>query len=408
MAQAASPAPSGRQVRLIAFVFVAIVLILGAAYYWFLSADYGVLARNVRPEQAAAIVEELKKDDVAYELRDGGTTIMVPTNKLDAARLDVSSGDLPVKGTVGFELFNQSDMGLTDFAQKVNYQRALQGEIARTIMGMDGIAFARVHIALPERSLFRTTRSEPRAAVTLTPQAGVPIDAERVAGIQRLVAATIPDLALDQVAVLNERGQLLTPEFSDVPGASSSQSAIENNYSDRAARAIASVNPRAHVQVKVTVVPRTGVVAGENGGSTQAPGQVRDHSIRVVLFERSPLSLGDEQLIRSAVTSELMLQVAGGDQLQFSPAPEIAASGFVDRQTIVPAAGAPTAAREAAQEAFMARLTRSWTIALFLLVAVALLVGGSQIHRKRLQRRHDLANRIRQQLLLVEGAARAA
>src|SRR5204863_6003346 len=125
---------------------------------------------------------------------------------------------------------NQSDMGLTDFAQKVNYQRALQGEIARTIMTMDGIAYARVHIALPERSLFRTTRSEPRAAVTITPQPGIDIDPGRIAGIQRLIAATVPDLALDQIAILNERGQLLTPEFSDAPGAGGSESATEYNY----------------------------------------------------------------------------------------------------------------------------------------------------------------------------------
>jgi flagellar M-ring protein FliF len=395
----AVPASSARQFRVAAIVLVAVVGLLGAAYYWFLTGDYAVLARGVRPEQAAAMVDELKKDNVAYELRDGGTTILVPTGKFDAARLDVSSGDLPAKGTVGFELFNQSDMGLTDFAQKVNYQRALQGEIARTIMAMDGIAYARVHLALPERSLFRTTTSEPRAAVTLTPQPGVEIDSDRIAGIQRLVAATIPDLAIDQVAILNERGQLLTPEFSDVPAAASSQSAIENNYGDRVARAVASVAPRAHVQVKVTVMPRA------PGASADASG--RDHSIRVVLFERSPLVMPDEQLVRSAVTSELQLQPALGDQLLFSPAPEIAAQGPANMAIGAVPVPDPSA-RAAAEDQLMAKINRSWTIVLSLLAVAALLAIAIRFDRSRRQRRQQLVNRIREQLLLVEGAANAA
>jgi len=396
----AVPATSVRQLRIAAIVLVAVVGLLGGAYYWFLSGDYAVLARGVRPEQAAAMVDELKKDNVAYELRDGGTTILVPTGKFDAARLDVSSGDLPAKGTVGFELFNQSDMGLTDFAQKVNYQRALQGEIARTIMAMDGIAYARVHLALPERSLFRTTTSEPRAAVTLTPQPGVEIDSDRIAGIQRLVAAAVPDLAIDQVAILNERGQLLTPEFSDVPAAASSQSAIESNYGERVARAVASVAPRAHVQVKVTVMPRT---AGASADASTG----RDHSIRVVLFERSPLALSEEQLVRSAVTSELQLQPAMGDQLLFSPAPEVAAQGG----TGIALAQAPISdpsVRVNAEEQLMAKINRSWTIVLSLLALAAFLAIAFRLDRSRRQRRQQLVNRIREQLLLVDGAANAA
>ena len=148
-----------RQLRLVALVFGLVVAALVAGYIWFLRADYAVLVQDIRPEEAAAIVEELKKEEVAFELRDGGTTILVPESQLNAVRLNVSSKELPLKGTVGFELFNESDMGLTDFAQKVNYQRALQGEITRTLLAMEGIAAARVHIALPERSLFRNSRS---------------------------------------------------------------------------------------------------------------------------------------------------------------------------------------------------------------------------------------------------------
>jgi flagellar M-ring protein FliF len=297
-------------------------------------------------------------------------------------------------------------MGLTDFAQKVNYQRALQGEIARTIMTMDGIAYARVHLALPERSLFRASRSEPRAAVTLTPQPGVEIDAARISGIQRLVAATVPDLAIDQVAVLNERGQLLTPEFSDVSSAAGSESALEYNYADRANRAVAAAAPRAHVQVKVTVVPRANSPLAEPGAAAQGQ-TVRDHSLRIILFERSVLSGTDRDAIRNAVASELALNLAAGDQIQFSPAPENSALQPNPVQAAAPWGSEPST-REAAQAEFMARLTRSWILACSILAALAAVVVAMRIRNGRTQRRLELAERIRQQFLLVEGTANAA
>jgi flagellar M-ring protein FliF len=401
----AAPLSSQRQWRIVAVLVVVVASVLGLAYYWFLSGDYAVLARGVRAEEAAAIVQQLKKDDVPYELQDGGTTILVPEREVDAARLDISGEELPLKGTVGFELFNQSDMGLTDFAQKVNYQRALQGEIARTIMAMDGIAYARVHIALPDRSLFRTTRSEPRAAVTLTPQPGVEIDPQRIAGIQRLVAATVPDLALDQVAILNERGQLLTPEFSDVVGASANESALESNYRERVMRTIAEAAPRASVDAKVTVVPRDANSASsmEVPAGTLGP---RDHGIRVVLFERSALGPSEEDAIRRAVTAEFELNPANGDQLSFSPAPQMAAA----IPTALPAAEAkpPAQSREAAQDRFMASLGHAWTLALSLLGAGALALLFLSLRRQQLLRREALVQRIREHLLLPGGVADAS
>jgi flagellar M-ring protein FliF len=401
----ASPSSNARQLRIVGIVLLVVVALLAAAYYYFLSADYAVLAQGVRPAEAAALVEQLKKEDVPFELRDGGATILVPAGKVDSARLELSSKDIPMKGQVGFELFNQSDMGLTDFAQKVNYQRALQGEIARTIMDMDGIAFARVHIALPERSLFRTTRSEPRAAVTLTPDPGVDIDAARIAGIQRLVAATVPDLALDQVAILNERGQLLTPEFSDVPGAAGSESALEANYRERALRALAQAAPRAHVDIKVTVVARGSSEPADTGPAQ--PALPRDHDIRVILFERSGLSAGEEEAVRKAVSAELALDPSHGDQISFSPAPQMAGALPAELSSAATPRAAVSAS-ESAQDRFMASLSRAWTIALTLIGVSALAFALISFQRHRRGRRQALIERIREHLLLPDGVADAA
>lgn len=386
-------------------LLVLIVTVLSVAYFWFLRSDFGVLIEGARPEQAAAIVDELKKEDVSFQLRDGGRTILVSSTELDAARLNVSSNALPPKGTVGFELFNESDMGITDFAQKVNYQRALQGEIARTIMAMDGIAYARVHLALPERALFRTTRSQPRAAVTLTPQPGIVIDPNRIAGIQRLVAATVPDLAIDQVAVLNERGQLLTPEYTDVGDAAggTAASALEYNYSQRAARAIAAAAPNAQLDLKITTVQRTG--SSEANGYGLASGETvrRDHSVRLVLFSRGPLSSSEQEAIRRAVMAELSLDVSAGDQLLFSPAPQMAppipeSTAVAPKQSI----------EEDTQSQFMATLDRNWSIAAFVLLLMFLLIWGARARRLRGARRHQLAHRIREQLLITQRSADAA
>lgn len=393
---------TSRQWVLAGLLFAVVATTLAAAYYWFLAPDYVVLAANMRPERAAAVVDELKKEGTAYQLRDGGTTILVPAGKADGERLTLAGDSLPMKGTVGFELFNQSDMGLTDFAQKVNYQRALQGEIARTIMSMDGIAYARVHLALPERSLFRANNSEPRAAVTLTPEAGVEIDAGRIAGIQRLVAASVPDLALDQVAVLDERGELLTPEFSDVPAAGAAQADTEADYRERVERAILEAAPRAHIQAEVTLVPSAAAAAHPAPGEqADGSGSPRQNAIRIVLFERSPVTPADEMAIRDAIDRELALDPRLGDAVSFSPAPEIAPAMPTALQP--PATVAGGAAPASPADRFMVEVMRGWTIALSILaVALAALIAH-QLNRRRGSRRSALVTRIRQELL-ADGA----
>lgn len=392
--------PISRQWRLIVIVFAIVVAALVAGYVWFLRGDYTVLVQDVRPEEAAAIVEELKKQEVGFELKDGGTTILVPESDLNAARLNLSSKELPLKGTVGFELFNESDMGLTDFAQKVNYQRALQGEITRTLMAMDGIASARVHLALPERSLFRTARSEPRAAVTITPAANILVDADRVAGIQRLVAATVPDLAIERVAVLNERGQLLTPAYADITQASGSD--LERGYAERVRSAIAEVRPHLQFDLKVATVARVGAPAAGAAGGTASPEQaVRDHGVRLILFTRGALQLSDEQAIRDAVAAALSLSAANGDQLEFSRTPEMAAPLPQPAQLRSAAVDPPPN-----PSAVMDQITRNWLIALTAMAALLIAVWQIKMRRARLSQRDQLVVRIREQLRIEHGRRR--
>src|SRR5580692_9338560 len=127
-------ASRSRQVLIAGAAFAVFLLIGTVVYLVFVRVPYSPLFTDVRPAEAASIVAQLDKTKTPYRLTNGGATILVPANLVDATRLSVMSDDLPLKGMVGFELFNKSDMGLTEFAQKIDYQRALQGELARTIM----------------------------------------------------------------------------------------------------------------------------------------------------------------------------------------------------------------------------------------------------------------------------------
>lgn len=189
----------------------AAVLLMAFAIYWFaLRTTFAPVLTSLPPEDAADVVKVLDEKKIAYQLADGGTTVLVASDQADKARVELVGSELPMRGQVGFELFNQSDMGLTEFAQKINYQRALQGELARTLLMLDDIQSVRVHLGLADRSLFRDEQSPPKASVALVLKPGHILTESRVSGIQRLVAGAIPDLVPEAVAVLDETGKVVS------------------------------------------------------------------------------------------------------------------------------------------------------------------------------------------------------
>ncbi|HWU96229.1 MAG TPA: flagellar basal-body MS-ring/collar protein FliF, partial [Sphingomonas sp.] len=298
------------QLLLLGGVFALLLTLLALGYFLFVRAEYVVLAQNLRPADASAIVAELDKRGVAYRLRDGGTTILVPEGQADATRVAIAGSDAAARGQIGFELFNKSDMGLTNFAQKINYQRALQGELVRTITAMDGVESARVHLALPEKTLFRGDRVEPRAAVTLAMKPGQIADPARVAGIQQLVAAAVPDLPDAKVVVLDAAGHVISaaPVAADVdPGTGTERpadveerAAIEGYYRARARGAVERQMPGVRFTLRVLVFPST---SGAVDASSSAPagwapsgeGAQRNFRMRLVFVSPAPLGVEDQQ-----------------------------------------------------------------------------------------------------------------
>jgi flagellar M-ring protein FliF len=194
---------------LIAGVCAVIVLFVMLSS-WALSTDYQVLFSELDPQDASAIVTELERMKIPYQLDDGGKSISIEQSQVYKTRLKLMSKGVNLRGTVGFEIFNESDFGMTDFAQRINYQRALQGEIARTIMGLEEVQSARVHIVMPEASFLKKSEKQTKASITITTKEGRKLSADQVLGIQRLVAASIPEIETHAVTILDSRGVALT------------------------------------------------------------------------------------------------------------------------------------------------------------------------------------------------------
>ncbi len=172
--------------------------------------DLAVLFTNMEDEDVQAIMTRLETQKIPYSLAPGANTLMVPTNRVHELRMQFAADGLPEAGGVGFEIFDRTNLGVGEFAQKVNFRRALQGELSRTISQMPGVQRARVHLVTPERRLFTSDREPARAAVVITPKRGGKLTPEQVQGIVHLVASSVENLDPKQVTVVNSRGQVLS------------------------------------------------------------------------------------------------------------------------------------------------------------------------------------------------------
>jgi flagellar M-ring protein FliF len=200
---------------LIAAVTVALAM-------WLLRDPYVSLAAGLDAEQLNELSRQLDTAKLDYRVDSEGESVAVPRSQFGKARAAASAGPFEVPPSVGLELFKETDFSSTDFAQRINYQRALQGELTRTIQSIDGVRKARVHVILPEAGLFKRTAAKATAAVSLLLQPGTSLDRSQVAGIQRLVAASVPEIQINDVVVLDETGASLTRAASDPGGELSS------------------------------------------------------------------------------------------------------------------------------------------------------------------------------------------
>lgn len=169
-----------------------------------------LLYSNLDLKEAGSITQALDQSGIKYEVKGDGSTILVPRDQVASTRLMLSSKGLPTSGSVGYEIFDQGNaLGQTDFVQQLNRQRALEGELARTIRSLDGITSARVHLVLPKRQLFEEEAEQPTAAVTIGVGGREP-SADNVRAIQNLVAGAVPNLKPDKVTVVDQHAKTLS------------------------------------------------------------------------------------------------------------------------------------------------------------------------------------------------------
>jgi len=249
--------PPGRRALLLGTGVLSMALVLAIAW-WVQRPVFRPLFTNLAEHDAAAIVAALRDEKVPYQLADGGRAVLVPAERLYELRLALASRGLPEGGGVGFEVFDRQSLGQTDFLQHLNFQRALQGELARTIAALHGVESARVHLALPERSLFVAHDRRPSASVVVTLARGRTLAQAQIDGIVHLVAASVEGMTPEAVTVVDASGRILTAERERTLDTGLSeqalayQRAIERAAEERVETLLATVVGRDKVTVRVS------------------------------------------------------------------------------------------------------------------------------------------------------------
>ena len=201
---------TGKQKALIGVVTVAVLIGMIALVNLVNRPTYGMLFSNLAEQDASKIVDKLKEKSVPYTLEDGGKTIMVPRQQLYELRLSLASEGLPHSSTIGYEIFDRTNLGVSDFAQKINYRRALEGEISRTILQLDEVEGVRVHIVMPEKALFREDEKQPTASVVLKLKSGKPLARGVAQGIAHLLASSVEGMDASNVTIVDSHGTMLS------------------------------------------------------------------------------------------------------------------------------------------------------------------------------------------------------
>ena len=208
-------------------------------------AGYSVLFENISPSDSALIVDQLNKDGIKYKLANEGT-ILVPTSDVYKERIAVATLGIPKESKIGFEIFDKQEFGATDAEQRVKFQRALEGELARTIESLSSIQKATVRIAIPKESVFTERQSLPTASIVVELKPGVNLSAKQIFGIKNLVAASVTNLSTENVKIVNQDGVALGDEDGEFDSDAIAQQIrykreFENNYEQKIVNVLAPI-----------------------------------------------------------------------------------------------------------------------------------------------------------------------
>ena len=253
----------------------AAVAVIAAMWLWSRQPDYGVLYSNLSDRDGGAIIASLQQMNIPYKFAGGGGALLIEASKVPEARLRLASQGLPKGGTVGFELMDNQKFGTSQFAEQINYQRALEGELARSINSISAVESARVHLALPKASLFVREQKKPSASVVLSLHPGRSIDEGQISAIVHMISSSVPELSAKSITVVDQAGNLLSAANTGTRGLDVSQlkyaQEIEQGYIRRIEAILQPIMGATNVRAQVAAEIDFSVV--ENTDEKYRPNQ---------------------------------------------------------------------------------------------------------------------------------------
>jgi len=317
-----------QRATIIAFAALGFILVVSVVYYAN-RVEYQTLYRDLNPEDAQAIVTRLEENRQKFRVKGTSILVAAPKEDIDRMRLEFSGAGLGRSGLIGYEIFDKSQFGMTDFTEQINLQRALQGEMARTIMRYSEVTNARVHIVLPKDSYFEESRERAKASVFLTLRSGAVLSRSNIAGIRAVVAGGVPGLTVQNVSIMDDEGRVLAQsmEAGDVTRSElelemTMREQIEKDMAAKAAAALEPVvgkeNVRANASVEINTSitqtneelynPNPPAVVSHQRSEERTGGNLLEAGIpgtqsNVGMSETSSLLVGPERMRESEITN---------------------------------------------------------------------------------------------------------
>jgi flagellar M-ring protein FliF len=216
-----------RQKLLFGVTTAAAVILISISFFLLNEPNFMPLYTNMAQEDASKIIEYLNAQKIPYTIDDNGMTIKVPKEKVYETRLSLAGKGIPGSGVIGYEIFDKSTMGMSEFMQKLNFKRALEGELARTIAQQEGVEGVRVHIVLPQKSVFKDEEKLPTASVVLKLNGNFSASKNNIIAITNLISSSVEGLLASKVTIIDTKGRLLSKEGGDDPFAVTSSKQYE-------------------------------------------------------------------------------------------------------------------------------------------------------------------------------------
>ncbi|MES2259174.1 MAG: flagellar basal-body MS-ring/collar protein FliF [Pseudomonadota bacterium] len=272
-----------------------ILAVIVALYLWNKPPEYGVLFSNFTDRDGGAITAALDQMQVKHKFSEGGGAILIPTEQVHDVRLKLAAQGLPKGGNVGFELMENQKLGVSQFLEQVNYQRALEGELARSIQSLAAVDSARVHLALPKPSVFVREQQKPTASVLLNLHPNRVIDPQQVSAIVHLVASSVPELLPSNVTVVDQAGNLVSDinKNGNAAGGNKNLDASQLKY-------VQELQKQAIKQVESILLP----IVGEGNVRAEAVADVDFAQVEQAAESYKPNSPPAASAIRSQQSSE--------------------------------------------------------------------------------------------------------